>query len=98
MLYYTSTHPIHAALRQIFDSRAVQSELSRLDIPPEQVEKIVLSIFEDMGLYEIIPGDHFAFLQRIVLEWLRTAPEIVMLDRKMKLEAAKRRERDRRRG
>lgn len=98
VFYYTAKHPIHACIRQIFDSREVQSELSKLDIAPEQVEKIVLGIFEDMGLYEVQPGDHILFLQKLVMEWLKTAPEIVMLDRKLKIEAAKRRERDRRRG
>ncbi len=98
MFYYTARHPIQACIRQIFDSREVLTELSKLDIAPERVERIVMAIFEDMGLYEVQPGDHIYFLQRLVLEWLRTAPEIVNLDHRLKHDAAKRRERDRRRG
>lgn len=85
---FNMAHPLEAVMKIYFRDKEVLDRLAKLDIEVEIVEKIILRIFYDMGIYEVRPGRQFEQFRQATLNFITTAPDIRAIDAKLKHQAA----------
>ena len=88
MIRQAMKHPLPAVMRIYLQDRELMQVVSGLDLEADVIEKILVKIFYDMGIYEVINTKQFEFFRNATLIFLQKAPEINKMDQKLKQEAA----------
>ncbi len=82
--------PIEIFVSQILQTARVLELINGWRIEGDELHKIVVRNFEDMGVYCVRPTQHDVIADQ-VLYYLKKSPEIVAMNRKAELEEANKR-------
>ncbi len=98
MYKFLQPHPISAFLKIAFREKDVLDVVAKLELENELIEKIILNIFYDLGIYNVYPGEHHDIVHNAIITFLKTAPEIRIQERIMKHQANLRKAKQARKG
>ncbi|MCX6131182.1 MAG: hypothetical protein NTX25_19255 [Proteobacteria bacterium] len=87
----TEPLPIEIFVTTQFTEKAITSITENWRVEPEQLQKMIVGYFREMGIFEVLPTMEVQ-LRQVLVSWLVNSPEIYSLVKKAEAQELMRRQ------